>query len=91
MEIYYAILYKDKLGNKLCFDADGRFAVRNNEGKMVNPEETKSFNESKETCKAKEAFKEGVAQYVARGITGKSDVRYLTKKETKEIEKRERG
>ena len=37
------IIYKDKASNTLSYDLDGRLAVRNREGKLVNPEQSKRF------------------------------------------------
>jgi len=37
------LLFKDKAGNKLFLDPNGRLAVRNKQGKIVNPSDTRNF------------------------------------------------
>lgn len=50
--IKIAVIYRDKAGNTLSEDLDRRLAVRNAQGKIIKPSDTRNFLARKEVRKA---------------------------------------
>ena len=72
------VLYRDRAGNTVSLDSDGRLALRNRQGGIVNPEETRRY------------FKRPwVVPIIKRGLgipeKGRLVIRLLTPKQTRKL------